>query len=523
MTSLTPRDPRDAPQDLQDASRDPRDADLGGARHTATAFDPLAPLDELLSAVGLSRARAGATVTFAGRDPIVPAVHRLGACIGVPMMANAVAALAFHRLRGGPAQDLELDLRRAVHSINPSAFWHPTLGGEPAPHPLVLDNPFLVLPYRTADGRWMMATGVYPHLAAKWCRFLGVPPDMERVAASLAGWDAFELEEAASASGLPATVVRTPAEWLAHPQGALLAGQPVIGLERIGDAPARDFGSARRAFDGVRVLSFTHAVAGPTVGRTLAEHGADVLCATRPNDYEHEFIYAEANVGSRSAYLDLDGEIGRQRVATLLADTDILVNNHRRGSLERRGLEPRELAERHPGLVYVSVTCYGSTGPWAERGGFDMNGSAASGLMTLEGTEAAPRLPATGLINDYITGFLGAVGSIAALVKRATEGGSWHVTVNLTRTAMWCGSLGLVDPALAGKDEVHSLREPAPYDARSPLGDVHMLAPPVRFSHTPPSWSDPILVPRGSGRAEWRSRPGDRAIDPRSERTVVEP
>ena len=209
-----------------------------------------------------------------------------------------------------------------------------------------------------------------------------------------------------------------------------------------------------------------------------------MLCATRPNDYEHEFIYVEANVGSRSTYIDLDSPIGQGRAAALLADADIVVNNHRSGSLERRGLDPRQLAEQHPGLVYVSVTCYGSAGPWARRGGFDMNGSAASGLMTTEGSETEPKLPVTGLINDYITGYMGAIGATAALVKRATEGGSWHVTVNLTRTAMWCGSLGLVDPDDAGCDDEHSLGEPLPYDAPSPLGDVHMLAPPVHFSRT---------------------------------------
>jgi crotonobetainyl-CoA:carnitine CoA-transferase CaiB-like acyl-CoA transferase len=468
-------------------------------------FDPLESLDELLSDVGLSRAEAGATVSLAGQDPIVPAVHRLGACIGVPLMAGAVAAVAFHRHRGGPAQDLHLDLRQAVHTINPGAFWHPTLNGEVAPHPLVVDNPFLVTPYRTADGRWVMASGVYPHLAAKWCRFLDVPPDAARVAAAVATWDAFDLEEEASATGLPICVVRTPAEWLAHEQGALLAGQPVIGLERIGDAPARDFGAAERPFNGIRVLSFTHAVAGPTVGRTFAEHGADVLCATRPKDYEHEFIYAEANVGSRSAYVDLDGPAGRERTAALLAEADVVVNNHRLGSLERRGLDPRQLVDQYPGQVYVSLNCYGPNGPWAGRGGFDMNGSAASGLMTIEGSEADPRLPVTSLINDYITGYMGAIGAMAALVKLATVGGSWHVTVSLARTAMWCGSLGLVDPSLAGSDEEHSLRDPDTYDAPSPLGDVHMLAPPVRFSQTPPRWPDPILVPRGSSRAQWRS------------------
>ena len=341
----------------------PPDTDISTpAARNVTAFDPLTVLDDLLSDVGLSRAETGGRVSFAGQDPILPAAHRLGACIGIPIMAAAVAAVAIHRHRGGPGQDLELDLRQAVHGITPGAFWHPTLNGELAPHPLVLDNPFLLTPYRTADGRRVMASGVYPHLAAKWCRFLDVPPDAAKVAAAIQRWDAFELEEAANAAGL-----------------------------------------------------------------------------------------------------------------------------------------------RHPGLVHVSVTCYGSSGPWAERGGFDMNGSAASGLMTMEGSAAEPRLPVTGMINDYITGYLGAAGASAALVKRATEGGSWHVTVSLTRTAMWCGSLGLVNPALAGCDDEHRLREPVPYDAPSLLGDVHMLAPPVRFSSTAPAWPTPLLVPRGSGRAEWRN------------------
>jgi crotonobetainyl-CoA:carnitine CoA-transferase CaiB-like acyl-CoA transferase len=468
-----------------------------------TPYDPSVPLERLLADVGLSTADTGGDVSFEGEDPILPAVHRLGACIGVPLMAAAVGAVAVHRLRGGPAQELHLDLRQAVHSINPGAFWRPTLNGELPPHPLLLDNPFLVTPYRTGDGRWIMASGVLPHLAAKWCRFLGVPPDGARVAAAVSTWRAAELEDAASALGLPVAVVRSPEEWTDHEHGTQLATQPVIGLERIADAPPRPLGEADRPFDGVRVLSFTHAIAGPTVGRTLAEHGADVLCATRPNDYEHEFIYAEANVGSRSAYIDLDTARGQERAARLLADADVVVNNHRIGALERRGLDPLELAHRRPGIVSVSVSCYGPRGPWSTRGGFDMNASAASGLMTIEGSEDAPRLPVTTLINDYITGYLGAIGAMAALARRATEGGSWHVHVSLTRTAMWCGSLGRVDPTSAGHDDLHRPRDPEPYDAPSPLGDVHMVAPPVRFSRTPVAWPDPVLVPRGSSRAEW--------------------
>ena len=68
-----------------------------------------------------------------------------------------------------------------------------------------------------------------------------------------------------------------------------------------------------RPFGGVRVLSFTHAIAGPTVGRVLAEQGADVLGATRPNDFEHDWVYFEANIGSRSAWLDLTKDSGKVR------------------------------------------------------------------------------------------------------------------------------------------------------------------------------------------------------------------
>jgi hypothetical protein len=74
-------------------------------------FDPVSALVQRLAPVGLAVADAGGTIGFTGADPIVPARHRLGACIGIPMMANAVAAAAMHRHRCGPGQDLHLDLR----------------------------------------------------------------------------------------------------------------------------------------------------------------------------------------------------------------------------------------------------------------------------------------------------------------------------------------------------------------------------------------------------------------------------
>ncbi|MGW1874214.1 hypothetical protein [Streptomyces sp. NPDC001975] len=92
-------------------------------------FDPRAALEELLAPTGLSIADAGGRVSFAGADPVVADRIRLGAAVGIPMMAGAVGAAALHRIRTGAGQDLHLDLRQAVHHITPHAFWHPTLNG----------------------------------------------------------------------------------------------------------------------------------------------------------------------------------------------------------------------------------------------------------------------------------------------------------------------------------------------------------------------------------------------------------
>ncbi|MFF3914277.1 CoA transferase [Streptomyces sp. NPDC001852] len=138
--------------------------------------------------------------------------------------------------------------------------------------------------------------------------------------------------------------------------------------------PPRAFPAAPRPLEDVRVLSFTHAIAGPTVGRPLAEQGADVLCATRPNDYEHDFIYDEANIGSRSACVDLTTAPGRALAEDLLTGADVVVNNHRGGKPEKIGLDPHQPARRHPGMESVSE-------------------------------------PVTGMINDFITGCIGALGA----------------------------------------------------------------------------------------------------------------
>ena len=276
---------------------------------TQTALDPVDALDGLLTEVGLSSERCWRDRDLRGSDPIVAARHRLGASIGIPIMGNAVAAAAMLRHRGGPRS-------RPAHRPAPSrASHHPAcllashcsrrtgINGASTRQPIPVGPlPHPRRPHR--DGlRGIPAPG-----SQMVPKFLDLSAHRTSPRSSPHSHNTTRSNSRRSRQRRRASAVRgphTPDEWLAHPQGALLATQPVIGLTRIGDAPPRNLGPAQRAFDGVRVLSFTHAIAGPTVGRTLAEPGADVLCATRPMDYEHDFIYVEANIGSRSANLDL--------------------------------------------------------------------------------------------------------------------------------------------------------------------------------------------------------------------------
>lgn len=153
-----------------------------------------------------------------------------------------------------------------------------------------------------------------------------------------------------------------------------------------------------------------------------------------------------------------------------------------------------------------------------------MLGSAASGVAIAEGVDGKPSMPPTALINDYVTGYMGAAGATAALVRRAKEGGSYHVTVSLTRNAMWYLSLGLIPPEERSFAEnpfrrldslkpaelvpmVTKLRQrllpPEVIERDTPLGRVRRLAPAVHFSSTPGGWNDPILNPMGSAAPTW--------------------
>jgi crotonobetainyl-CoA:carnitine CoA-transferase CaiB-like acyl-CoA transferase len=190
----------------------------------------------------------------------------------------------------------------------------------------------------------------------------------------------------------------------------------------------------------------------------------------------------------------------------LAAGADVFVDSYRGRALSNLGFSPQELAERRPGTIYCSVRGYGYDGLWANRAGFDMEALCVSGFTFDEGTPDHPRFPVTKVMNDFIAGYLGAAGITAALIRRAKEGGSYHVKICLTRNAMWYQTLGVFDRDRSEfTGEEYQLLAPDTITRQTPFGELYRLAPPVQFSATPGDWEDPILMVRGSCKPEWRS------------------
>jgi crotonobetainyl-CoA:carnitine CoA-transferase CaiB-like acyl-CoA transferase len=201
-----------------------------------------------------------------------------------------------------------------------------------------------------------------------------------------------------------------------------------------------------------------------------------------------------------------DSKEDRAKFNRLLQDADVFFANKRPGFLERHGFGAEELCENKPGLVHASVVLHGDKGPWSNRPGFDEIGAAVTGLFCIEGTPTNPKSPPIVPICDNVVGWLGTIGVLAALRRRAVEGGSYRVVVSLTRTVLWLLSLGVFDKAYAqataGSAEEHRYVVPDLFTAETPLGTYQGLTDQVVMSRTPGSFRT-VLVPRGSSKPEW--------------------
>jgi crotonobetainyl-CoA:carnitine CoA-transferase CaiB-like acyl-CoA transferase len=188
----------------------------------------------------------------------------------------------------------------------------------------------------------------------------------------------------------------------------------------------------RAALDGVKVLDLCIILAGPTCGRTLAEFGADVIKIDNPGR-DPIASHNDVNRGKRSILLDLKTEEGLSVFWRLVQDADVVVQNYRKGVVDRLGIGYEQVRARRPDIVYASLNAFGHVGPWAGRPGHEQLAQAVSGMQERYGGGPPALQPFP--VNDYGTGFMGAYAVALALLHRQRTGQGQHVDTALAYTA----------------------------------------------------------------------------------------
>jgi crotonobetainyl-CoA:carnitine CoA-transferase CaiB-like acyl-CoA transferase len=460
--------------------------------------DALAVLEDVWRLAGcdpaaLERAR------LTGRDPVLPGNFRIGTAALASIAAAGLAATELWRIRTGRAQSVAVDIRAGAAAFRSERYLR--VEGRPAPDLWGAISGF----YRGGDGRWIQLHCNFPHHRDGVLELLGCDGTPEAVAAALAGWRAGELEDALAAAGMCAGLVRSPEEWQEHPQARAIAPLPLLDIVPLGDSPPEPCGEGERPLSGVRALDLTRVIAGPVCGRTLAEHGADVMLISAPHLPSIETLVMDTGRGKRSAFLDLrrPGDVARLR--ELIRQSDVFCQAYRPNALAAYGFSAEEVARLRPGIVYVTLSAYGHAGPWQNRRGFDSLVQSVSGIAheggIAAGTDKPKHLPAQAL--DHAAGYLAAFGAMVALARRARDGGSHLVRLSLARTGRWIDGLGRVDgtgtPDLTLEDLGDLLQV-----SETPFGRLRHVAPAARLSETPAFWARPA-VPLGTHEPAWPS------------------
>lgn len=200
---------------------------------------------------------------------------------------------------------------------------------------------------------------------------------------------------------------------------------------------------------GIKVLSFTHFLQGPSAVQMLADLGADVIKIEQTRGaYERSWsgldsykngisvFFLLANRNQKSLALDLRSEEGKEIVYKLVADADVIVENFRPGAMERLGLGFEKLKGINPKLVYCSCSGYGSDGPYVKRPGQDLLLQSLSGLMTLTGRKNDPPTPVGTAVVDQHGAALAAFGIVTALFNRERTGAGCKVESSLLNAAL---------------------------------------------------------------------------------------
>jgi crotonobetainyl-CoA:carnitine CoA-transferase CaiB-like acyl-CoA transferase len=208
-------------------------------------------------------------------------------------------------------------------------------------------------------------------------------------------------------------------------------------------------GADIRPLHGIRVLELARILAGPWVGQTLADLGADVVKVERPGTGDDTrtwgppFVAAadggdlsaayfhSCNRGKRSVAVDFETPEGQALVRRLALHADVVIENFKVGGLVKYGLDHASLRQLNPRLVTCSITGFGQTGPYAQRAGYDFMIQAMAGIMDITGAPDGEPQKVGVAISDIFTGLYSVVGILAALRRRDATGEGAHVDMAL--------------------------------------------------------------------------------------------
>jgi crotonobetainyl-CoA:carnitine CoA-transferase CaiB-like acyl-CoA transferase len=232
------------------------------------------------------------------------------------------------------------------------------------------------------------------------------------------------------------------------------------------------------ALQGLRVLDMSRVLAGPFCCMMLGDHGADVVKVEPPDGdetrrYGPPFVDGEStyylgiNRNKRSIALDLATPVARDIIRRLASTSDVLVENFRTGAMQRWGLDYRELSALNPRLVYLSISGFGRSGPYANVAGYDGALQAFGGFMSINGEANGEPLKAGIAIADLATGLFASQAILLALQARHASGIGQQVEVSLLESILAIlhpHSSSYLNAGLVGKPHGNSHPMIAPYD-----------------------------------------------------------
>lgn len=208
---------------------------------------------------------------------------------------------------------------------------------------------------------------------------------------------------------------------------------------------------------GVKVIELGQIAAGPFVGMLLADLGADVVKIERPdggdgmrtwppilkNEFGEEYSgnFASLNRNKRSVVIDMKDEKQLNQLKKLCSVSDILIENYRPGVLKKFGMDYDSIAKINPRIVYCSISGYGHTGPYKNRGAFDVTIQAMSGFMSVTGEEDGPPVKAGVPVGDFVTALYGAYTIMAVYHKTQKTGKGAHIDCSMLGSLLGISAL----------------------------------------------------------------------------------